>query len=592
MNNPLAMKQISNPLLRSLIKKVSRIDVLEQLYDEWLQNKAQAHGYADEFLKYTLNTLDIHARIVNDDLLKSIPKEGPLIIVSNHPLGALEGMLLTKVLKSFRPDLKVLTNEVLKVFPEFNDVFIGVDVLNKGKQHENTRGMRDVARHLSNHGALLVFPAGTVSHLKLPSCTVADAPWNPMVTRLARKYNTPILPIFVEGRNSLSFYLSGYIHKRLRTMLLPRAMLNKVGSHIPLHIGALIPPADIQRLNDDTIATHYIRLCCKVLCPHLQQTEEKTATGTPHMHTLKKDVSNNIVTKHIASLKEFEIYSHEEFSLYCTPYDRLGPIMEQLAIERERTFRQVDEGTGKELDSDHFDPHYMHLFLWDSKQKKIAGGYRLGKADLILKHHKIQGLYSHSLFDYNHQFLEEMGKSVELGRSFITPEYQRHPRALDMLWKGIGRFIANNPEYHTLFGCVSISRQYSKLATALLSETFLSHYGAQSSLRRNVKARTPADDFKTPWSKSQLASLSGVPVINKLVGRIDTGKSIPVLIRHYLALNGRFISFTVNQGFNNSLDGLIMVDLRTASDKYLKRYMGEDGFDTFKKQWGNEQDVA
>lgn len=587
--NPLCLKHIRNPLLRRLIQKVTRIGVFEQWYDDWLASNNGQHGDTVAFIDYTLDRLNVSVNIVNEELLASVPKEGSFVIVANHPLGALEGMLLTKILLAVRPDLKVLTNETLKIFPEFKDTFIGVDVLNQSKQHENARGIREVAKHLSGGGALLVFPAGTVSRLKLPSFTISDAPWTPMITRLAQKYEAPIMPVFVEGRNSFAFYLSGYIHKYLRTMLLPRAMFDKAGACISLHLGAIIPAADISRLSNDSIATEYIRLCCKVLKPAPQ---ESSAVDALEMCDIKQDVANDVVIKHIEYLSDKKIYSQGNFSLYCVPYDELGPVMEQLAIERERTFRQVDEGTGKELDSDRFDPYYTHLFLWDEEEKRIAGGYRIGRADEIIKAHSIDALYSHSLFDYDDRFLKKMEKGIELGRSFITPEYQRHPSSLDMLWKGIGRFISNNPEYHTLFGCVSISRQYSPLAMALLSETFLSHYGAEDSLRRNVKPRTPVDTRKTPWTKPQLANLSSIPVVNKLVGRIDSGKSIPVLIRHYLAMNGRFVSFTLNKDFNSALDGLIIVDLRTSSDKYLKRYMGKEGFEHFRTQWGTKNDVA
>jgi len=587
--NPLSMTEIHNPMLRAFLQKATRINVLKQWYDDWLLDNGGQHGEAEAFIDYTLDRLNVSANVFNEYLFDSAPKEGPLVIVANHPFGGLEGMLLTKILLEVRPDLKVLTNEMLKVFPEFNDIFIGVDVLNQRKQRENSRGIREVAKHLSGGGALLVFPAGTVSRLKLPSFTIFDAPWAPMITRLARKYKASILPVFVEGRNSYPFYLSGYLHKRLRTMLLPRAMLNKTGASIPLHIGEIIPAADMSRLSDDAIATEYIRLCCKVLKPTSKVDDSADAQK---MCDIKQDVANHVVVQHIASLSARQIYSQGQFSLYCVQYDELGPVMEQLAIERERTFRQVDEGTGKELDSDCFDPYYMHLFLWDKEKQKIAGGYRIGRVDEITKAHSLDSLYSYSLFDYDQRFLDKMGRSIELGRSFVTPEYQRHPATLDILWKGIGRFIAANPEYHTLFGCVSISRQYSPLATALLSETFLSHYGAEDSIRRNVKARTPIDTQKTPWTKPQLASLSSIPVVNKLVGRIDNGKSIPVLIRHYLAMNGRFVSFTLNKGFNGALDGLIIVDLRSSSDKYLKRYMGEDGFKIFKKQWEIKTDIA
>lgn len=581
MNNPLRLEKIKNPLVRYVIRKISKVDILEKLYDEWLNMNAGERRSSDDFIKYILTKFDVHNDIINKEFIDSIPRSGPVIIVANHPLGGLEGVLLSHILLKVRPDLKVLTNELLRSFPEFQDLFIGVDVLNVNKKHKNAKGIRDVARHLSQGNALLVFPAGTVSRINPFSMTIADAPWSLMIIRLARKYSAPVVPIFVGGRNSLGFYLSGLIHKRLRTMLLPRAMISKFGQRILFVFGMPIPAADIQRLENDEIATCYIRLCCKIL---QNKAVNDLAEPEVSINALKEDIDKDIVSNHVATLEEYILHAEGDFTLYCLPYNALGAVAEQLAIERERTFRLVDEGTGYELDCDYFDPHYKHLFLWDKKEKKIAGGYRIGITADIIKGKGLEGLYSHSLFDYNQKFIEGMGNTIELGRSFVTEDYQRQPKALDMLWKGIGRFVAKHPTCHTLFGCVSISRQYSPIASALLTDTFLYNYGVDHSVKRKVKARKPLNNIDTPWTEDQIKNLSKIPVLNKLVGRIDAGKSIPVLIRHYLALNGQFVSFTVNEGFNRSLDGLIIVDLRNTKEKYLERYMGKEGLEKFKKK--------
>lgn len=583
--NPFALNQVKSPFLKGLIQKISKIDVLERAYDSWLNADHSKHRgeLVDAFIEHTLSCLDARSEVVNEALLKEIPAHGPFIFVSNHPLGGLDGLLLTQLLRRARPDLKVLTNELLSGIKEFEDVFIGVDVLNPSRQQHNARGIRKVAQHLGAEGALLIFPAGTVSTLKFPSLALTDAPWNAIVSKLARKYSAPVMPIFIDGRNSMLFYLSGYIHKRLRTLLLPRAMIRKQRKPIKLHLGASIPASDLRRFTDDVTAMHYLRVCCKVL---KSPQAGEVLTDQAHMDPVREDLAVEQVCEHLETLGDCLLYQQGTFSLYCASHSQLGLVMDQLCIERERTFRKVDEGTGRELDSDQFDPHYMHLFLWDTAARKVAGGYRMGKTDEIIRASGLAGLYSHSLFDYKAKFLEEMGKTIEVGRSFITEDYQRNPAALDLLWKGIGRFVMQNPEYHTLFGCVSISKQYSSLVSSMLAETFLSHYGVDESIMRNVKAREPLKGMDKPWTAMQIAKLCDIPIINKLVGRIDAGKSIPVLIRHYLALNGRFISFSVNPGFNQSLDGLIMVDLRQSPDRYLKRYMGAEGLNLFRTSSG------
>lgn len=570
--NPFSLKGVQNPWLKKLIQVISKLDVLERMYDQWLIHNGGKHGSSGTFLDYSIDVLGLRPELVHAAKLEAIPESGPFVFVANHPLGGLEGLVLTQALRARRPDLKVLTNQLLSTIPEFEDIFIGVDVLNPNMAAYNAKGMREVSRHLSEGGALLVFPAGTVSRISVPSFEITDAPWNSMIVRLSRKYQAPIMPFFIEGRNSYLFYLSGLIHKRLRTALLPRAMLSKMGQALRVQVGDIISAGDLVRL-DDIIGMHYIRMCCEVLG---LKKDTKVMRSSGPMLALRDDVAPDVVTAQIAALSEYEVLRQNNFSVFITPYEQMGSVMEQLSIVRERTFRAVDEGTGKEIDSDRFDPHYEHLFIWDHDTAQIAGGYRICKADQVLKAQSLEGLYSHSLFEYGESFLNKLGKAIEVGRSFIADDYQRNPAALDLLWKGIGQYVAKYPEYHTLFGCVSISNQYSNLTTKLLTEAFLYRYKADDALTIDVKARSPLTEEVSPWTAEQLSHLSDIPIINKLVGRIETGQSIPVLIRHYIALNGRFISFTVNKGFNDSLDGLILVDLRKSPERYLKRYMGAD----------------
>lgn len=586
--NPLSLHQVKNPLIKYLVQSLSRLHVIEKWYDRWTSDYGTTVADAGTFAGGVLDWLNIETQIVNAGKLDAIPTEGPLIVVANHPLGGIEGMQLTQLLMEKRPDLKVLTNELLASFPEFQNTFIGVDVLGSGRVGYNARSLRRVARHLDTGGALLVFPAGTVSVMPFPSLKIEDAPWTPMIARLAEKYGAAVQPVYVDGKNPKWFYMAGWIHKRLRTLLLPRVMLAMANQKIGLRFGDLISAKDIRRLGNATIVTDFMRLCCKVL--RVPQTPADSSEQIL-METISADLDRDDIAAYVAELEEFSLYKKGNYALYCVPYSRMGPMMTQLSIERERTFRAADEGTGKELDSDQFDPHYMHLFIWDHSASKIVGGYRMGKTDEIAKARGLAGLYSHSLFDYNQSFLKRMDRSIEVGRSFVTADYQRNPTALDLLWKGIGRYVAANSEYHTLFGCVSISRQYSKLASAMLTETFIQNYGVDPDLADGIKARIPLDNIDTPWTSEQLASLSEIPIINKLVGRIDNGKSIPILIRQYLALNGRFVSFTVNDQFNNSMDGLILVDLRNTPKKYLKRYMGDTGLATFTDRWDLEDEM-
>ena len=115
---------------------------------------------------------------------------------------------------------------------------------------------------------------------------------------------------------------------------------------------------------------------------------------------------------------------------------------------------------------DGFDERYLHLFVWNAAKQEIVGAYRLAGTDVT------RDLYTATLFKYTGDFLDKLGPALELGRSFVRPEYQRGFAPLLALWKGIGAYVARNPRYKTLFGPVSISNQYQAVSRELMV-TFL-----------------------------------------------------------------------------------------------------------------------
>ncbi len=569
MNNPLDFP-IRNRFLKRFVEWFTGLGVLKDWYQEWIDLPVTSRDGA-AFLEHTLGKLDAKLHIDPDGAIADVPAIGPVIFISNHPLGAIDGMLLTRRLIDVRPDLKVLTNEHLLIFPEFADLFIGVDVLSDDARRANSAGIRRVSRHLSEGGALLFFPGRIVSQIHLPSMKIADTKWTPMIGRLARRYHATCVPIFVKARNPITFYLAKFIHRRLRTALLIRAMLALKGKTITANIGKPIPHSDLTKFADASSATDYLRMSCDIL-----DCESADINASSEGTAINPDVEISLLRKRLENLSDFLVLREGAFRVYCAPYTELGCLMDQIAICRERTFRTINATSGNEIDRNRFDKYYWHLFVWDDENSRMAGGYRLEKADKVIELHGLDNMCSRSIFHYDREFIFELGKAIELSRSFVTPEYQRHPRVLDLLWKGIARFVAANPGYHTLFGPVSIPPKYSLMARAFLADTFQCHYSANRDLCRQVLPIRPLDFVDRPWSQELVAAASDIPFINRLLGRIENGKSVPILIRRYLALNGKFITFGLNYGFNESLDGLVVVDLRQAPEKYLKRYLGVD----------------
>ena len=586
---------IKNKMLHRIVSRVLGLRPLITLYDSWLGTEKRLDNHseapvAERFLKYSLSHLDTSLDWAEGRGLERVPSKGPLIVVANHPLGGIEGMLLSRELLKYRKDTKVLTNELLLRFPEFEDLFIGLDVLHENAAGRNARGIRAACKHLGAGGALLIFPAGTVARINVGQRRIEDPPWNKLVGKLARRYHAACLPVYVNARNSCWFYLTGLIHPRLRTLLLPRELANKRTCTVAATAGELLTPRDLDELHNAAAITNFLRLSNDALGPDSDDNRESNVrTQTIR---IAADVASSALQKRLEKLAEFRLVDDPVFSVYCAPYAALGCMMNQIAIERERSFRAAGEGTGLELDSDNFDQHYWHLWAWDKQQCKIVGAYRVGKTNEILREHGVDCLYSHSLYQFDSRFVSKLDHAIEVGRSFVAIDYQRHMKALDLLWRGIGAFVARNPGYHTLFGCVSISSEYSSLARAFLADTLMANFAVENDLQQQVRPRAPFRVSSKPWSAEILKSLGSIAIINKLLGNLDQGKRMPILLRHYLALNGRFASFTVNRGFNNSLDGLIFVDLRQAPDKYLNRYLGKEGAKIFLHRWSDNVRAA
>ncbi len=588
-NNPFRLP-LKKRWLAALLERILGLSKLAEHYDCCPDFMAEPETASKKFLRYTMKVLNFKLDVKDADAFAAIPKSGPVVFVANHPLGGLEGVAMSELLLNVRPDLKVLTNELLTRIPEFQDLFIGVDVLSKNAAAKNAKGIRAVCKHLGQGGAILIYPAGVVSALNTKKWQIEDFDWDPLVGRLCRKYKAHCVPFFVEGRNSRLFYLAGLIHKRLRTAMLARELSNKEGKIFGLRVGEVISPVDIRELNDDVAVTHCLRMATNILGAKLAFAEKPVQSNASDIHP--DDGVDEQIQKDVAALDEYKLLTKNEFSVYCAPFDKLNSIMKEIAREREVTFRAAGEGTGKSLDSDEYDHYYMHLFVWDEKHSRIVGGYRMAHADKIVKERGIHALYSRLLYNYDESYIERIGGALEMGRSFVTTAYQRHPKALDLLWRGIGAYVVKNPDYHTLFGCVSISNEHSALAQAFLSESMLESFRAEQEYLVDVSPLAPLKVKGRVWTREILASLGKIAVINKLLGQCDPGKSIPVLLRQYLALNGRFVCFSINRGFNDSLDGLILVDLRKTPQKYLLRYLGKDGLPIFAERWKLNQEEA
>jgi putative hemolysin len=248
---------------------------------------------------------------------------------------------------------------------------------------------------------------------------------------------------------------------------------------------------------------------------------------------------------------------------------------------REIAFRAVGEGTGKSLDVDRYDQHYQHLFVWNAASQEVIGAYRLALTHTVAVAHGVSGLYTHSLFDFDMGLLERLGPSLELGRSFVRTECQGSSRALRLLWAGISVFLDRHPQVQTLFGPVSVSPRFSELGRLLIMSALQLHH-MDPELKPLIKARNAPRLQAQAWQARVVelsAGLADPGRLSKFLQRIEQGMALPMLIKHYIDLKGRFAGFNVDQAFNGTLDGLVFVRVQDIPTKMRARLTGS-GFKT------------
>lgn len=509
--------------------------------------------------------------------LAHVPESGPVIVISNHPFGGVDGLALGATMLSRRTDVRIMTNEVLSRITKLAPWFLDVDVFNADKNVvSNSRQVRAAIRHLLQGGLLIVFPAGAVSQFDLDAGEVTDPSWNTGAAVLARRTLATIVPCCFEGANSPLFQAAGMLHPNLSTILLPRELLARRGSRVTLRIGRAVQPSSYAQLPDDAALTAWLRL--RVHDLRCQRQSERPRRLQP----LARAGDPILVHQELSQLPNAqELVSHGHYRVYCMKASDARETIQEISRLRELTFRLVGEGTGAPRDLDEFDETYQHLVLYDQSHRCIVGAYRFAYCDELIGREGIGGLYTSSLFRYKKRVVRELSDALELGRSFIRPEYQRKPLALALLWRGIGEVLVRNPRYRRLLGPVSISSRYQGSSRRLML-AYLDQFQASRQLRALVDPLRPVRVTPSDIEQRVLsASVSSARQFSRLIEGIDGARGIPVLLQRYLELGAQVLSLSSDPAFGDCTDALVIVDMDRAPATLLKRFMGDAGYERY-----------
>ncbi len=560
-----------------VVLQTTRLSVINKEYEK------RKNLPATEFIDSILKAFEIDFEIPEEDL-KRIPKTGPFITISNHPLGGIDGMILMKLLLSKREDYKVIANFLLERIEPLQPYIMPVNPFEEHKEAKSSmKGIKDAILHLREGNPLGIFPAGEVSTFRQERMIV-DRPWDPAAMKLIQKAKVPVIPIYFHAKNSTFFYRLASLSDVLRTAKLPSEMLSQKKRKIKVRIGNAISPEDLEEIPNIEALTAFLRRKTYMLANAFEK--KPFFKGIPKNIKIPKPPRQIVAeTCHDLMLEEVEtcrkldkrLLESKNYEVFLAKKEIIPNILKEIGRLREITFRAIGEGTNMSTDLDKFDDYYYHMFLWDNDANRIAGAYRMGMGAEIYEKYGINGFYLQDLFRFEPELHKMMSESIEMGRAFICKDYQQRPMPLFLLWKGIVHCTLRFPTHKFLIGGVSISNKFSNFSKSLMIEFMRSHYYdpyiaqyVRPKKEFKVKLKDGDKDFVFDETKADLNKF------DKIIDEVEPGSlRLPVLIKKYIKQNAKVVAFNVDPLFNDAIDGLMYIRIADLPESTVKPVMEE-----------------
>ncbi len=553
------MNKKENFLKKSLFKIAKKI-VHEDSINQFLTQNSHLKGF--EFVDAVLDYFDFDYAVSSNDL-QNIPTSGKVVIIANHPLGGLDALCLLRLISQVRKDVKIVANDFLAGFEALNSLIITID---NYKLKQSKSDIKKIYDALKNEEAVIIFPAGEVSRATAKG--IKDPTWNKGFLNFAQNTNAPILQIFLDAKNSKTFYTISVINKTFSTLLLSHEMFNKKSKRINIKVGQIIPNENIAPKGIDK--KFLLNLYRKHLYSLKKGKKSFFETQSAIAHPVSRiDLLNELKKSKLIGQtldgKKIYLYDYVEDSI----------VLKELGRLRELSFGKVGEGVNKKRDTDKYDIYYQHIILWDENDLEIVGSYRIGNSDFIFKNIGVKGFYSNTLFKYNEEFTPYLKDSIELGRSFVQPKYWG-TRALDYLWFGIGAYLRTNPNIKYMFGPVSMSATFPTVAKDMMIFYYSHYYGDQQNL---VEAKVPYSYSNNLSEIKEIFDLNDKKKDFKFLKSTlaNIGVSIPTLYKQYSDIaedkGVKFLGFNVDNSFGDCIDGFILVEVAKIKDSARQRYI-------------------
>ncbi len=297
------------------------------------------------------------------------------------------------------------------------------------------------------------------------------------------------------------------------------------------------------------------------------------------METIIPPVNKEFLIRELTKDKLLRKPNNGNNEIYIITDNNSPHVMREIGRLREITFRDARGGTGKSIDIDKYDlgdNAFKQMIVWDPEEKAIVGGYRyIHCKNLTIKDGKVQTPTSR-LFGYSEKFIKEyLPYTIELGRSFVQPEYQptfnlrRGLFALDNLWDGLGALVIEHPDIKYLFGKVTMYPHFDSFARDMILFFFNKYFPDKENLIRPRKALKIGTETKILESIFTGANYKEDYKI--LVQKVrKNGENVPPLVNAYMNLSSTMQTFgtAINDHFGNVEETGILL---TIKDIYLHK---------------------
>ncbi len=579
-------QNILSRMARPFVENMTGISRINQLYASLTQENTNATAFSEEILQ----KLGVSYTLPSEEALQELREiKGPLVFVSNNPLGGVEILLMIVLMQKIREDYRLVGNDMLAEIEELEKAIISIEKTHH--QAEKTSWGLQLISYLQEGGMLALFPNGENNETHIPGMAFQRQDWDERLARIFLLTKATIVPIYFHGKSSFVFQFMGLISPNFRKKLLPWEFLNNSYKKIAFRLGKKIPISRLEQFDGQDkyeAINRYLQAKIYLLSLHFLTDTEMNITKI--QNTLLAFWGNEADAKPIiapiptvtlqAELQALPqnalLVDTEKMQIWVFKQKDAPNIMQEIGRLREITFREIGEGSGKACDTDVFDTYYYQLLLWDKQKKQVAGGYRMGKTDEILQKYGFEGIYICTVFKVKEELLRHIQPALELGRSFIVKEYQRSYQPLLLLWTGICQFIVQNPKYHYIMGPVSISGEMNAISKTLLIN-FLEDNQLAEGLAEWVKPKHKFRKKRAAAEYYHSFSTNDMRDLNDAIVELEKNNmGVPVLFKHYLKMGAKMLAFNVDPDFSDVLDCFMMTDLLKTDKFLLQKYMGKE----------------